>query len=187
MSPSGATTNGSNHGIKLPVRTVIELGDLSPETVPVTIRRDGAEVDLVAYVRGDRTMFHRALAVTAARRAVLDSMKVRDADGALVLDADGNPTYINDEDDAYWFMMVAAMLKETIRTKDDEPGLTDDEAVMLAFNGGKGERMLRGFGWLPPLVEDPDPEAPGGEQIPTTGDASSPTSASTSIAVEQTS
>jgi hypothetical protein len=186
-SPNGTTSNGSAHGIAAPRRTVIELGDLSPETVPVTITRDGRVVELVAYVRGDRTMLNRALAVSAAWRGVLDSMKVRDEDGALVLDADGNPTYHPDEDGVRWFMVLAAMLREVIRTREDEPGLTLEESITLAYNGGRGERMLRGFGWLPPLEDGPDPEAAGGDASPTTGGASSPISASTSTAVEPTS
>ena len=159
---------------------VISLGDLSPEDRVVEVVRDGATVALRAYVNGERTYLGRAVAFSAARRSWIDATTLKDDDGAPVLDPEtGRPMRIDDSDGIQWSVFLAsALMAITTDERGDEPGLLQDEALVLAFNGGGGTNLLEETGWLPKQREaTPDPEALGGEKP--TGESSSPISATT--------
>lgn len=163
--------SGTNGTGVLPLRRVIELGDLSEETVAVTVMRDGQPVDLVGYVNGDRTFLARAVAFSAVRKGYHAAV---DEAGA---DVDDDAKFM------MWLSFLSLAVREVVRDKDGNPGLSEEEATLMAFNG-PAVTLLEDLGWLPRRdAEPPDPEAPGGGS-PTTGGSSSPISASTTTAAE---
>lgn len=162
-------------------QAVTRLGDLTPEMRPFAIDRDGTEVTLYGAVKGKRTLLQTAVEYSAARDAWFDARLVRDEQGEPKLDAAGTRLYRTD--DTLWVVFLAQALQIVIA------GLTEQEALILAFDQDRATAILTDLGWFPkPEEADPDGEAgeAKGEDAKPTGAASSPSSASTSTAVEPT-
>lgn len=166
--------------------SVIELGDLSPETRQVAVQRPNPKkpgttmpVRLTAYVNGTRTYLERVVAFSAARAAWIDATTIKGDDGTPVLDPEtGQPKRADDPDGVYWTVFLSQALNAVI------PELTADEAMVLAYQPA-AVALLEDLGWFRKRTEEPaDPEAEGeGRPI---GDGSSPDSASTSTARART-
>lgn len=162
--------------------SVIELGDLSPETRQVAVQRANPKkpgttmpVRLTAYVNGTRTYLERAVAFSAARAAWIDATTIKGDDGKPIIDPEtGEPSRSADPDGVYWTVFLSQALRAVI------PDLTADEALVLAYQAGAAT-LLEDLGWFRKRTEEPaDPEVEGeGRPI---GDGSSPDSVSTTTA-----
>lgn len=136
-----------------------------PRTCEYEVERDGETATLTAYYAGDSCPIWVTIEVQAAVDAYAEA-------GAAI---DRTTTRLGD-----WISPALrqrqALLCAVIR------GLTEDEAAVMAADGGDWQDVLVELGWwtAPGQAEaeaDDDPEATG-EEAPSTSDASSPASAS---------
>jgi hypothetical protein len=155
----------ANNGAAYP--PLLKLGDLSPDTRPVSVERAGTSVILTAYVDGPRCPGYVKAKVAKAREAY-----------GLVVYADGPPdehgatARVYSADDAAWDAYLRDSLMAVIE------GLTYPEAEVLSGNQDLAIASLRALGWIrAEAAGDDPPEAPGdGAATSSTTDASSPDS-----------
>ncbi len=153
-----ADRNGTSGAL----RSAIRLPDLTPESIPIVVERDGEEVTLAGYVMGKRC----PIPVTIAQSAAYQQWQEARADSTLSAG----------EQNAAFLFYVKASLKAVV------PGFKDAELDVIAADDELRSHILFELKvWTKP--EDiADPEAAGEETSLPTTDGSSPVSAPSTTA-----
>lgn len=153
---------GSN-GVAMLADRVINLGELSPERLSLSFKRDDEHVTLSGYVRGKRCPIPVTIEYDAARQQYIDQVN--------------DPTLSQIDKQAASMLWVSKCLKAAI------PGLTQEDADLLAADDDLHTALLIQLKWWRKVEQtepDADPEATGMSQS-TTAD-SSPASAPSTTA-----
>lgn len=140
---------------------VLRLPDLSPERMSIVVQRDGEEVTLAGYVRGKRC----PIPVTIQQEAAFQQFQEARQESNLT-PADFMGAYL---------LYARDSLKAVI------PGLTDDEANIIAGDEELRQEILVNLKWWvkTAVVDDPEAGAVATETVsPSTTATSSPDSAS---------
>lgn len=145
------------------LRQAIRLPDLSPESVPIVVDRDGEEVTLAGYVSGKRC----PIPVTIAQATAYAQWD----------EAKNDISLSRIERDSAYLLYVKATLGAVV------PGLKDAELDVIAGDDELRESILIDLKWWVKTAGDADPEATGEETAsPPTTAGSSPDSAPSTTA-----
>jgi hypothetical protein len=149
--------------------SVLDLGDLTPDTVNYKVTRNGVSVFLEAYRDGPRCpglVKAQVQKASNAYRAVVYK-PVLDDNGRPVLDDNGRPVdEFVEEDDVAWSIYLRDVLRAVI------PSIIFSEAEVLAGQMGRTLDILRELGWIRSEEVDPNPEEPREETNSTTENSS---------------